>query len=229
MAPRPRSRSGAAALALASLLAPGGPVGGQEAGGGLSVQVRGGLAFSTALAEDAVAAPSMMRELLAGTALPERLAGPVRLALPPAPMVAVAVSTRLAPRWTGEVEGAWTFARLQADDGLSTWEMERMDVAHAALGARFYPRDLYYLRGGLGVIRYSGEGYGIFREGAELSQMLQAGLGTERAFERFRIAVDVTGQAHRFSTVPLREAGGQDGTVYRGVLQVGVGFGGGSP
>lgn len=215
----------AGALCAAALLSGAASVAAQESPEGLSFEIRGGLAFSTVLAEDAVADASMMRLLLSETALPERSSGPVRLMVPPAPMVAVGASTPLGPGWRGELEAGWTFAGLEAEDGNSTWRLERMNVVHAALGARFYPRELYYLRGGVGLIRYSGEGYGIFRDGAELTPMLHTGIGTERAFDRFSIAVELAGQAHRFGTVPIREARGRDGTIYRGVLQVSVGFG----
>ncbi|HUH12960.1 MAG TPA: hypothetical protein VMK65_07605 [Longimicrobiales bacterium] len=213
----------AGTLGLVSLAA---PAAGQQAESGLEIELRGGLVISTALVEDELASPGLLRFLLGGTAMPDRGAGPVRLAAAPAPMLALAARSPLAPGVWAEVEGGWSFARLEADDGVATWEMDRLGILHVALGARYFPQEVYYLRGGVGLIRYDADGQGLFREGSELTPHLQAGLGTTRGFDRFRISVDLSGQAHRFGTVAMREMGGQDGTVYRGMLQVGVAFGG---
>lgn len=202
------------------------PAAAQQPASGLEVELRGGLVISSPLVEDQLAHPELLRLLLGGTAAPDRSAGPVRLAPAPAPILALAARSRVAPGVWGEVEGGWSFAQLEADDGVATWQMDRLGILHVAIGARYFPWHVYYVRGALGLIRYSVEGEGLFREGPELTPHLQAGLGTTRGFDRFRISVDVSGQAHRFGTVALREMRGQDGTVYRGMLQVGVAFGG---
>lgn len=195
----------------------------------LSFELRGGIAYSTALVDDRVASGELLDSLLGRTANPERAVGPVTLRPAAAPVVVLAAVAPVSADLSVEAEAGWTFARLRAEDGMRNWDVHDLGIGHAVLGLRVRARETSYVRGGLGLIRYSAESEGVFGDGADHSAVAQLGVGISRGFDRFRVSVDLSGQGHRFGTAPFREIGGQDGTVYRGMLQVGVAFSGGTP
>lgn len=206
-------------LLLAMALSSAGPEGATAAqdlpAGPFEVAVRLGVAASSALLEDSVG-PG---------------ADPVVATPDAGPSVGLSAALRVQPRVHVEVELGWSGVDLAADDGRASWTADELGVLQGALLARVRLARAFYGRGGVGLIRYAGEREGGFLEDdAQTHPYVTAGVGAEHRAGSFRLFAELNGQAHRFSFRDLRAAGGESGTVWRGLLQAGaaVPLGGGS-
>lgn len=169
--------------------------------------VRLGVAASSALLEDSVG-PG---------------ADPVVATPEAGPSVGVSAALRVRPRLHVEVELGWSGVDLAADDGRASWTADELGVLHGALLARVHLARAVYGRAGVGLIRYAGEREGGFLvDDAQTHPYVTAGVGAEHPAGRFRLFAELNGQAHRFSFRDLRAAGGESGTVWRGLLQAGA-------
>ena len=203
------------ALAL-SALGPGRAAAAQGATDGpFEVALRLGVAFSSALLEDSVG-PG---------------ADPVTATPGAGAMVGLSAALRVRPRLHVEFELGWAGVDLAAADGRASWTADELGVLQGALLARLPFGRRFYGRGGVGLIRYAGEREGGFlADDAQTHPYATAGVGAEHRAGRVRLFAELNGQAHRFSFRDLREAGGESGTVWRGLFQAGaaVPLGGGS-
>jgi hypothetical protein len=75
-----------------------------------------------------------------------------------------------------------------------------------------------------GVLRYFADG-GLFEGGSGLSPLLECGAGARWGPAHRSFSLRAAGQAHRFRTPVLRDAGAQSGTVLRFVIQAGFATG----
>ncbi len=179
---------------------------------------RVGVVFSGPLVEDSLILPIEDDDR-------ERSA-PVRAIPDPAPVVSLELRAPSGRSVEMRAEAGLTFARLRGEDAAAEWDIQDLRVAHAIFGVRYDLASTVHVQGGLGGIRYSSSGRGIFSEGAELKALLQAGAGTTLPVGGHVVTLGASGQWHRFSTFALRREGGLDGAVWRALLQIGVIFGG---
>jgi hypothetical protein len=187
---------------------------------GLAVEVRGGMVASTALVEDAVVTPELENELGLGG----RVEG-VRVGPGVAPLVEVAARTGVGRDLALEVAAGWAPAELGGSEAGRRWRAGEVDVGHAVFRLRREVLGRYHVRGGLGVIRYSGGRDGLLRAGPVMRPVLEVGGGAEWQVGQPRLSVGVLAQAHRFGGGAVEEAGGRAGVVWRAGVQVGVAFG----
>jgi hypothetical protein len=185
---------------------------------GQTVELRAGLASSTALVEDAIANPLLI------AALEDAWQGPVRAE----PAVGLALTligaTPLRGRSALELSVGWASSRLDAADAAGTREIQDLGVGHATLGVRYSVAGPAEAACGFGVLRYFADG-GLFEGGAGLSPLVECGTGVRWGTARRAFTVRATAQAHRFRTPLLRDAGAQSGTVLRLAVQAGIALG----
>lgn len=183
-----------------------------------ALELRAGVAGSTALVEDELANP-LLRAALGGA-----WTGPVRAEPAIGPAITLVGATPLRSRSALEVTVGWASSRLDAVDAAGTREIQNLGVGHATIGVRYEAAGPAEAACGFGVLRYFADG-GLFEGGAGLSPLVECGAGarwgtTARAFT-FR----ATAQAHRFRSPVLRDAGAQTGTVLRFAVQAGIALG----
>jgi len=171
------------------------------------VAVRVGVAVSSPLVEDSVAPGASVV-----TASPDV-----------GPTAGVSAWVSLRERMDLEVELGWSGVDLGGDDGLAEWTVDELGIVHGAVLLRVRATSGLYGRGGLGFIRYTGDRAGGFlRDDAQIHPYVTAGLGAHTSVGRFLLFAEANAQAHRFSFLALREAGGRRGVVWRGLVQAGA-------
>lgn len=190
-------------------------------GGGLAVELRAGLAISSALlTDDAVGSGLFI--------IPDRppgataVSGPIRAVPAPAPALTLLLRSPVSHRVDAEGEVEWTPTELRGSTEAEEWTAHDLHIVRVALAARYRAGRSLHFRAGGGLIRYSGAESGLLSAGAELHPVLLAGIGARMPMGRVVLTADLGGQAHRFDTQTIREAGGSDGAVLRATAQVGV-------
>ncbi|HET9986746.1 MAG TPA: hypothetical protein VFQ38_24430 [Longimicrobiales bacterium] len=181
---------------------------------GVAVEVRAGVAASSALVKDEVAAGG------------GRPVAPVTLRAAPAPVVVASVGVPLRPRVSLEASAGWTFSELRAEEGFGARDVQRLGVGHGVVGVRYAAGGASFVRAGFGGIRYVAEREGIFAGGARVEPLAEVGGGWTRPIGRFVLDLGLTLQAHAFGTPTLEAGGVKGGGAYRALLQVGIGTGG---
>jgi hypothetical protein len=187
----------------------------------VTIEVRAGVAVSSTLVEDEVANPALIRQV------GESFAGPVRARPAPGPSIAVSALAPLRTRTTLDISLGWTFTRLDAIDDAGTREIQGLGAAHATVGVRYRLLATTHAGCGFGVLRYFADG-GLFAGGGEIAPLLECGAGIRFGPGHRSIIARIAGQAHRFRTPVLRDAGAQAGEVFRVLVQAGIAIGGGS-
>ncbi len=183
-----------------------------------TVEVRAGAVKSSALAEDEVANPLLRSGL--GTLF----AGGVRAVPTVGPVFEVALGLPLRHRSTLDLSFGWTATHLDAHDGDGVRRMQNLSAAHLTIGVR-YPLFWKTDAGcGFGALHYYATG-GLFENGSELAPLLECNTGVHVPLAGTRVVLRATGQAHRFRTPVLRDAGAQSGSVFRFLLQAGFELG----
>ena len=205
------------AVGVACLLVPGVV---RAQAGGFEAEARAGVALSTPLVEGAVLVPV------------EGGVRAFRVTPVAAPVVVIAGRTGLGPDLALEVSAGWTFGRVEGRQGGETWRLGDLGVGHAVASLRRRVLERLHVRGGLGLIRYGGDG--ALLEGSGTRPLVEVGAGTELELGGARVSLSGVGQAHSFGSAALRAGGGSgvrglDGTVYRFALQAGIVLGGGLP
>jgi len=188
--------------------------------GGFEAEARAGVALSTPLVEGAVLVPV------------EGGVRAFRVTPVAAPVVVIAGRTGLGPDLALEVSAGWTFGRVEGRQGGETWRLGDLGVGHAVASLRRRVLERLHVRGGLGLIRYGGDG--ALLEGSGTRPLVEVKAGTELELGGARVSLSGVGQAHSFGSAALRAGGGSgvrglDGTVYRFALQAGIVLGGGLP
>jgi len=207
-------RSGARQAALAFLF--GAMAATPCAAQSVGIEVRAGVVVSSALAEDVVANPRLVQRL--GGAYD----GPVRAEPAPGPMLLAAAVFPLRSRTSLELAIGWTAARLNAVDAGGTRKLQDMGAGQATIAVRYEISRRLDAGCGFGALRYFADG-GLFENGSDIAPLLECGTGFDVTTSG--IVVRASGQAHRFRTPVLRDAGAQSGTVFRLSVQAGYAFG----
>jgi len=183
-------------------------------------EVRAGVTASTALAEDAVA-NSELQQLL-GTGFQ----GGVTATPSVGPTIAASVILPLRTRTLLDVSLAWTFSRLDAEDANGHRELHELSIAQIGIAVRYQLRPDIDAGCGFGAARYSGNDTGLFATGSEFAPLLECGSGVSVRAGAQTFVLRAFGQAQRFRTPALRDAGAQTGSVFRCGAQAGIAFGG---
>jgi hypothetical protein len=182
-----------------------------------ALELRAGVIYSSALAEDRVANPALTRQL------GERFGGSVRARPAPGAVLGVAVQSPLRQRSLLELAAAWSRAGLSAEDASGRRHMQNLHAVQATLAVR-YRVAIFDAGCGFGALRYFASG-GLFSGGSgDLAPVVECGAGWLGGPGR-RAVLRALAQAHRFRTPVLRDAGAQTGTVFRLSIQAGVRLG----
>jgi hypothetical protein len=183
-------------------------------------ELRAGVTASTALAEDAVA-NSELQQLL-GTGFQ----GAVTATPSVGPTIAASVILPLRTRTLLDVSLGWTFSRLNAEDANGQRELHDLGIAQISIAVRYQLRPRIDAGCGFGAARYSGNDTGLFATGSEFAPLLECGSGFSVRAGAQTFVLRAFGQAQRFRTPALRDAGAQTGSVFRFGAQAGIAFGG---
>jgi hypothetical protein len=212
--PMPRAGSWTAALTLCvALLARNADAAGQKP----AFELRAGVITSSALAQDEVANPSLI------ALLGDSFDGPVRAEAATAPIVQFSVLLPLRQRTTLDIAAGWTFSRIDAVDAAGRRDVQRFGAGQLTLGIRYAfaaPADAGC---GFGMLRYFADG-GLFEGGTQIAPLVECGAGVRFGGAR-GFVLRAIGQAHRFRTPVLRDAGAQTGSVLRMSVQAGIATG----
>lgn len=181
------------------------------------VEARLGALFSTTLAEDLGAEPSLRSQF------PAEYQGPVKLKLAPAPLASVAVLKDISARASIELAGTIALSKLTAESLDAQWDVQDVSLAALTVGIRYENWRRLALHGGIGVTRFFSESTGIFRDGNRGLPMLEVGASSKLFAGALPIRLGVRVQTHTFGTPALRSARGNDGRVARVLLQAGIG------
>jgi hypothetical protein len=184
---------------------------------GQRVEARLGALFSTTLAKDMGAEPSLI------TRFPAEYQGPVKLKLAPAPLASVAVLKDISARASIELAGTIALSKLTAESRSAKWDVQDVSLAALTVGIRYQSWRQLALHGGIGVTRFFSEATGIFREGNRGLPMLEVGASSRLFAGALPIRLGARIQTHTFGTPALRSARGSDGRVARLLLQAGIG------
>ncbi len=179
------------------------------------LELRAGVAGSTAIVEDLIASPQLVQRL--GGAFE----GDVKAVPSPGPVLAVAVMTAMRERMAFELSAGWTFTTLRAATDGSSRKVHDLGVGHAILGVRYAVNEWWRLTGGFGAVRYFAD-EGLFAEGNALQPIVELGNAVTTPWLGRRLTLRAAGQIHRFGTPVIRSAGGEDGTVMRALIQAAV-------
>lgn len=172
-----------------------------------AVSLKAGLAVSSALLEDSVGPGASVT-----TATPDL-----------GPLVALSGWIGVRSRMDVELELAWSGTDLGGEDAFASWTADDLTLVQGAVLLRLHATPRIYGRAGIGVIRYSGSRPGgILEDDAQVQPYATGGVGAHTAVGSTRVFGELSGQVHRFSFRALREAGGSQGLVWRGSLQVGA-------
>lgn len=207
-----RSRTAAIAAVTAALSAV------PSGSGAQTLEIRAGMAVSGTLAEDLIANPRLI------AALGDAWAGPVTAEPAAGPAFTLAAALPLRPRSALEIALGWTHSRLDAVDAAGTRELQDLGVGQATVGVRYSLFGPTEAACAFGVLRYFADG-GLFEGGSGLSPLVECGTGARWGPAHRAITLRAAGQAHRFRTPVLRDAGAQSGTVLRFVVQAGIAMG----
>lgn len=189
---------------------------------GIRVEVRAGVAASTALVRDAIATGSVADSVLP----PGKTVQAASVSVAPSPVVTVAFVQESAGRLGLEAELGWTFGRLHVAGGAGGYRLGTVGIGQAAVAARWQLPKRSYARAGAGVLGYGGWSAGVFRGDRRLEPMAEVGAGSRLPVAGSRVTIGLTLQAHPFRTAGLADAGEQSGGVLRGLLQAGIVLGG---
>ena len=181
------------------------------------VEARLGALFSTTLAEDLGADPSLVNQF------PAEYQGPVKLKLAPAPLASVAVLKDISSRASIELAGTIALSKLKAESRDAQWDVQDVSLAALTIGIRYQYWRRIALHGGIGVSRFFSESTGIFRDGNRGLPMLEVGASGRLFAGALPIRLGARVQTHTFGTPALRNARGSDGRVARILLQAGIG------
>jgi hypothetical protein len=177
--------------------------------------VRAGVVASTPIAEDLVANPRLAAAL-GGI-------GPVQAVPGPGLIVEAEGTLSMRARTLLDVAIGWTMAGIDAEDDAGRRELQSPGVGHALVSVRYLAMPSLHGGCGFGVLRYFARAEALFAAGSEISPLLECAARV-RAFERGGLGVylRIAGQAYRFRTPVLADAGARAGTVYRLAVQAGV-------
>lgn len=183
---------------------------------GITFELRAGVTRSTALAEDAVANTELQQ--LLGSAF----TGGVTATPSTGPTLAASVLVPLRARTQLDASFGWTFSKLNAEDASGSRSLQDLGIAQLALGIRYALGRAIHASCGFGAARYSADESGLFATGSELAPFMECGTGASLNAGGQRFVVHAFGQAQRFRTPALRDAGAQTGSVFRFGAQAGI-------
>ncbi|HEX9105903.1 MAG TPA: acyloxyacyl hydrolase [Longimicrobiales bacterium] len=166
---------------------------------GQRLELRGGIALSSALAREGGGSGGSGAALGAAAA----------------PALGLALLVPLRPRTQLEAGLGWTFSQLSGSAGGESWRAGSLGVAQALVGVRWSPARGPYLRAGAGAVHYSAPREGIFSSGSSLEPALEAGAGWQWRAGGWTAGLELAGQLHAFQTQALRDAGAASGGVRR--------------
>lgn len=183
-------------------------------------ELRAGITGSTALAEDAVANTELQQILGAG------FQGAVTATPSAGPTIAASMILPLRTRMLLDVSLAWTFARLHADDANGSRPLQKIGIAQIGIGVRYQLRPAIDTGCGFGAARYNAAAAGLFATGSDVAPFIECGSGFRFEAGGRSFVLRAFGQAQRFRTPALRDAGAQTGSVLRFGAQAGIAIGG---
>lgn len=168
-----------------------------------------GLAASGDLAKDQVATPTLRARF--GNAVEES----VTATLAPAPEFRIGASIPLRAGTDALLTGSWSATKLRANEAGSTRDVQNVSVAEAVISMRHRFGDMVELGAGFGAAYFNSSDDALFRGGASIAPLVEAGAGAGRNMGMHRIHARAVGQLHRFDTNAISDAGGRSGNVMR--------------
>ena len=143
-------------------------------------------------------------------------AGGVTARESPAPLLGLGVRGEVSSRVAVEMEGGWSFARMDGSDASGRWRIQGLGVGYGTLSLIRELGSRYLVRAGAGAIRYASEGE--WPMGAEVvsAPLLTLGAGRRTTVLGMPLGLEAVGQIHPFR--PSGEA--TSGVVYRAGLLV---------
>jgi hypothetical protein len=178
-----------------------------------SIQFRLGAFYATPLVKDAVSSAALDQ------AIPGQRSHNVNVREGIGPIGTVAVRLPLRGTMHLELSGSAAQTKIRGDDGLQTWDVANATVGDLVFSVGGWYRGTIAWRGGIGATRLFTAQRGVFSKGNGIRPLLEAGIGAQLA-KRFELSARV--QTHSFGTTTLRDNGGSDGNVLRGIIQVGT-------
>jgi hypothetical protein len=185
----------------------------------IGFEVRAGITASTALAEDAVANSELQQVLGSG------FQGAVKAVPSIGPTLAASMILPLRSRTSLDVSLHWTAAPLNAEDANGGRELQTMSIAQLGVAVRYRFNAVLDAGCGFGAARYSADDTGLFATGASVAPLLECSSGIRVNAAGQNLVLRAFGQAQRFRTPALRDAGAQTGSVLRFGAQAGIAFG----
>ena len=143
-------------------------------------------------------------------------AGGVTARQNPAPLLGLGVRKHVTPRLAVELEGGWSFARMDGSDAIGTWRIQELGVGYGSIALVRGIGRRYLVRGGAGAIRYSSEGEWPMTTAVVTAPLLALGAGMGAQLGGIPLSLEAVGQLHPFT--PSAEA--DAGTVFRAGLLV---------
>jgi hypothetical protein len=181
-----------------------------------SVQVRLGAFMATTLIDDAVSSRAL------DDSIPGVRSNSIQLKQKPGPIGTVALRVPLRATTQLEVSASAARSLVRGDDELESWDVANVTIGNFVIGFGYLYRNTVAMHAGVGLTRLFAEERALFSKGNSIKPLVEAGLSSSLGVAGVPIDLDLRVQSHSYGTAALRDSGGADGSVMRGVLQIGT-------
>lgn len=180
-----------------------------NAGAQMRIEAGIGFAVSGDLVKDQVATPTLRARF--GNSVDES----VTATLTPAPEFRLGVAVPLRAGTDALFTGSWSSSTLRAHEGGAERDVQNVSVMEAVIAMRHRFGAMFEAGAGFGAAYFKGSDEALFRGGASIAPLVEAGAGAGWNMGAHRVHARALAQLHRFDTNAIADAGGRSGNVMR--------------
>jgi len=181
-----------------------------------SIELRLGAAYATPLIKDAVSSRAV------NDSIPGLRSSAIQLQQKIGPIATVALHLPSRGKSDIEISGSVGHAMLEGDDGLQTWNVVGVTTGSLVVSLGYRYSGLLTLHAGLGATRLFAEQTALFTAGNSIRPLAEIGVSAGKRLGGFPLYLDARLQTHSFGTATMHDNNLSDGSVIRGVLQLGT-------
>jgi hypothetical protein len=179
------------------------------ADGQVRIEAGVGVTASGDLVKDQIATPTLRTRF--GNTVDESVTATLRAA----PEFRLGVAIPMKAGTDALFTGSWSATKVRALEAGTSRDVQDVSVAELVIAMRHRFGGMLELGGGFGAAYFSGSDEAVFRGGASIAPLVEAGAGAGWNVGAHRIHTRAAGQLHRFDTNAISAAGGRSGNVMR--------------
>jgi hypothetical protein len=181
-----------------------------------SVEVRLGALYATPLIKDAVSSRAV------NDSIPGPRSSGIQLQQKIAPVATVALHLPTRGKSDIEVSAAVAHSMLEGDDGMEKWDVAGVTTGNLVVSLGYRSSQLITLHAGVGVTKLFAKQTALFTSGNSIKPLAEFGVSAGKRIANRELHLDARVQTHAFGTATMRDNNLSDGSVLRGIVQVGT-------